>query len=421
MISFGVFQLIGLVAALSGFGISPNPQAPAAPEVVKYAPDNADLMVHIDLQAVVPGNYKALRELPNHKAIQSNSEAVQQLRQAIGQIDAGIAMAKGLTGVDPITDIHSLTLWARIPGSGDPDVLIVVRGAFPANLLDKLAQPMSATVGDMEGSRVLTSPDGKAVLALTGGQVLFGTPDWVKPRLSQRFAPPRAKPGSLVSGITPMLARKPFFLVASVPSDEARQRMLAEVGKENVAADIISGHDLGAITLEHNGMSWTFQAKTSEGYERTLRASEGTIALLRSGHLATRGLADVLIAALPSYAESVPEIKELLRYKDDIRQFIEAVSGDGRFQATWQNNPRSRTVSVRASGKKLSDVIPAAGILPFVGGAAVFFGARPAAEAPEPEQSSRSAVSGPLSSGAAATGGLDVDAIYRAVKQARGM
>lgn len=77
--------------------------------------------------------------------------------------------------------------------------------------------------------------------------------------------------------------------------------------------------------------------------------------------------------------------------------------------------PRTRTVSVRAQGKKLSDVVPIVGVLPVVGGL-VFFSARSEPDAAEMAPSAESAAVD-----SAGAPGLDVRAVYRSAKQAHGL
>jgi hypothetical protein len=111
-------------------------------------------------------------------------------------------------------------------------------------------------------------------------------------------------------------------------------------------------------------------------------AAEGVIELMRAGHLAPRGMVKLLVAALDSYKGESKELDELIAHKDDLQKIVAAYSGDGDFKSTIKKDKKARTLTVRATGKKLSDVIPVAALIPAVV-AGILFASEPE-PAPKP-------------------------------------
>ena len=60
----GIVEVITLLLGLSGFGLQANPKAPTPDQSLQYAMPDPDVVVHFDVAAVVPGNYKVLQNLP---------------------------------------------------------------------------------------------------------------------------------------------------------------------------------------------------------------------------------------------------------------------------------------------------------------------------------------------------------------------
>ncbi len=435
MSTFGLIELLALLTSLGDFGVAPNPKAPSAAEVMRYAPADADFMVHADLQAVVPKNYKVLKALPRSKAVKDAPGAREVVERVIREIDTGANMVETFTGVNPIEDVHSMTVWLQLPSAGDPEVLMVVRGKFAADLIDRLAKTSGGEVVESDGVKQLAVPGGAATLALKKGQLLLGTDAWLKPRLAKNWKAPRTKAGGAAARATALLRSKPLFAFVSSPSDMAVKRITQDIAQsDNLGVDLVSGHEFAAVTLGHNGVSWSVTARNQDGYERVVMASEGMLDLFRAGHMGARGLANVLMAGLPSYAGRGREIDMILAHKAEIMKLVSDVTGDGKFKVNFKKQAKRRTITVTATGKKLSDVLPIASLLPAVG-AGFFLVARGGASAKQPAEAAAAQpkVVEPVSdadatarghkskAGAASARGLDVQSVYRTVKQARGL
>src|SRR5580693_2735656 len=100
--ALGIPEIVSLIMGLSGFGVAPNPKAASVDSALLYALPDADVVVHVDAASFVPNNYKALTQLPDLPAIKGSPELSAMVSQAITQIQAGRALASGMSGIDVI-------------------------------------------------------------------------------------------------------------------------------------------------------------------------------------------------------------------------------------------------------------------------------------------------------------------------------
>jgi hypothetical protein len=383
----GAGELIVLLLALSGFGVAQNPNAPTSQEVLKYAPA-ADVMIHVDLEAVVPNNWAKLVALPDDPTIKAVPELADEIRGMVQMAKGGVEMAKGTIGFDPIQDLDSVTAWAQYGDKGDPSFLIVARGQFPLGVIDKMQPPdPSAKKETIDGRTFLSLPDGQGLGQAADGAILFGTAGLVKARVGAKWSPAKPKKGSLGDRSAAWIDAKPFLLMTSAPSAVARKRVMRDAKDEDTAVfrEILLGQDFMAIGLSWNGVSWIYDARESGGFDNAVLASEGTVSLLRAGHHATRGIAQILLAALPAYASYDKSIPAIVRKRADILKLVWSFSGDGNFVAQVDKNAADKSVTVQATGKSLSEVVPMIAVaLPAA--AAYFVFARAVSTIPEPAE-----------------------------------
>jgi hypothetical protein len=372
-------KLITIFLSLGTVGVEPNPQAPAPAEVLRYAPASADAMVFVDFGAFVPNNYKALTGLPNEAAIKADKESRESARELVQMVESGRAMVKGMTGVDLASDLGWAAAWVRYPDAGDPRFLITVRGNFPNNLLDRAASAMGEKLRSIGAGKAIQSPDGNQMVGVTAdGTVLVGTTSWVKARLGKRW-----KSRARFRRLPKVFDRKPFLVVASSPSRRAVRRFSREISDPEAAAlrDLLTGHRFAALALTHDGVEWTWAARSTAGHDRAVQISDGLIDLMRAAHLATRGFVKLALGVAESYRKE-PMVAAILGYEKQILAVVDAVSGDGSFKVKVDDQRRKRTLHVRAWDKELSDVLPMAGAAPMVGAAAMFW--LTAAGSPQP-------------------------------------
>lgn len=346
-------QIVAVFLSLGDFGAAANPKAPSAAEILKFAPEQYDLMVWADLEVVMPKNYKALLSLADDPIVKSNPELAGQVQQMVREAEAARQMARSSAGFDPIEDVKSIAMFTKFKGRGEqPDMLVVVRGKLP---VDKL-----------KGLVGMAMP-GFSAGAGPGGEFLFGTKAWVDEREAKGWKAKKANPQ-----VAAMLKTKPLFAVTSTLSPEAAAMLSTEIGtKENVLRDMLEGHSFAGLYVGHNGAGWTYAARSKQGYARAAMASDGMIELMRSGHLAMRGFARVFLAAVDSYGE-IPALKPFIARKSEILALVLASSGDGKFKAAVSKQPAKQTVAVALSGKTLSQVVPLGGIFAIGGIGALF-------------------------------------------------
>lgn len=360
--------IIAAVLALTSFSIKPNPKAPTADAVLEHAVEDADFVVHVDVAATVGANYSVLAKLPEDAIIKQVPELREQIAQAVMQVEAGRSMAKGMIGFDPVSDVSSMTAFVKIaPGAPKPDVLVVVRGTFPADLPGKLAGSMGGKPGNVDGRATATMPDGTMMATAKSGALLVGKPEWVTTRAADAWkAPARAK-GTPWARIATALDAKPFFLVASKPSAALVAEATKDLG-DNFGRDLVANHTVGVFAASATGVSWMYEAKDAAFAKRMETASKGMIDLMRAAHLAPRGVAQVAVAALPSYAKMSKELDAVISAKDKLMGAVWDLTGDGKFKATVKVD--GNLLTVVATGKKFSDVVPSSFV---VGLAAIGF------------------------------------------------
>src|SRR6266508_1130443 len=94
-------EIILILLSLGGFGVAPDPAAPPAAEILKYAPDGAEAFVYLDVAAALPRNWQALEKLAEQPAIKGSKEATRAVANLVAQARALRAQARAAAGFDP--------------------------------------------------------------------------------------------------------------------------------------------------------------------------------------------------------------------------------------------------------------------------------------------------------------------------------
>lgn len=361
------------ILALGGVGVEQNPKAPSAAEVLRYAPGEADYMVHFDAAAVLPGTYKAIRDLPNEPVVAAVPELLEAAQTVVREMDMALGQVRQMIGFQPITDIGSVTAWFSLEGA--PQVLVVVRGDLPRDLVQRLAGLTGSEPVPLGTSQVL-EVDGMVLGMSHRGDALFGSREMVAPRLAADWRPVRPARDTLGARANKLLRGKPFLALASAPRGAARQLIEGQFAHEQelaLLADILLGHSYAELAMTHKGVSWTWIATESAGYDRAKLASEGMIDLMRAGHHLARGSVRLLLAGMASYADQSEVIALLLQHQEAVLDLALQHTGDGNFTARVQGRERDRTVTVTASARRLSEVIPIGALVPLAGAGAAFW------------------------------------------------
>ncbi len=366
----GFVKLLTVLLSLANLGVEPNPAAPPSAEVLRYAPGHADAMAYLDFGAFVPNNYAALKSLPTNPQIKHDKHARAAADKLVQTIDGGLAMVKNMVGIDPVTDVKWASAWMTYPAKGDPKVLAIARANLPADFMQRLAKLSGSKVDSLPNGQLMAGPDGEVIALTKDGYLLFGDSRLVKARVRTSW-----RPRAHFHNLPKVLDGKPFLVVASAPSRTATRRFSKEISDpdEVLLRDLATGHKFAAIALAHDGVSWVWEARTSEGLRHARMFSEGMIDLLRAGHLTTRGMVKTVMPILASYARVQPELAMISKYEKQIIAGVDSMIGDGQFQVKIDADPKTRTLSVHAWDKELSRVLPMAGVIPVMAGAGAFF------------------------------------------------
>jgi hypothetical protein len=377
----GLLEVITLMLALGGFGVDANPKAPTADAVLAYAAEEADLVVHLDVAAVGPRNYKVLVGLPDHPTVKANRELLQVARAVKANVEGVRSMAKLATGLDPIEDITSVTLFVDLVPGQPPRQLAVARGKIPADFVEKLAKTSGQRTRTIDGRAALEMDPTRFLGTGQDGALLVGSKAWVEPRLRNGWKPPARKKGSPWATIAQRLDAKPFLLVAARLDDKAEADLAKQAG-DNFIADLIESHELAILALHSDGVTFHWQDEKREGLDRMVLLTEGLVELTRAAHVAPRGLAKIVVASLDSYRGRSKELDALIARKADILRLVNEYSGDGQFKVQVDKNSRTRTLTVRATGRTLAEVVPAVMFVPAIAGFYLFVEQKEAASQP---------------------------------------
>lgn len=367
--SLGIVEVITLLMALSGLSIQPNPRAPTAEQALEYAVADADVVVHFDAASVFPGNYRILTGLPNQPQIKASPQLSRAVRKAVAEIDGPRALVKNMVGVDITTDVSDATAFVRVVPAQEPQLVVAARGKFKGDVIDKIAKVTGKTAVKSASSAWVDTGDGNAVGLTKTGVLLVGTSSLVLERLAPAWKKPSLAPNTNLGHIAEVIDSKPVFAVAVSLSKASRSHMLTKLAQQSFATDMIKRHKLAAFAVYRDGIGWKWIDSSRNGLENMTQFSEGAIELLRAAQVAPRGVAKIVLASLESYRGTHKELDAALARKADIQKLVTAFSGDGTFKAQVDKDPATLKLSVRLTGKSLSEVLPAGALIPlgFIG------------------------------------------------------
>lgn len=365
----GFLELITLMLALSGFGVDSNSKAPSADTVLAYTVDDADVVAYLDVVAVGPRNHKVLVGLVDDPMVKASPDLHALAKKLKTNVEGVRGMAKAVAGLDPVNDITSVTIFLDLAPGAEPQQMAVARGTFPAKFLEKVAAVAGGTTGAIDGRTTLELDPSRFLGTSKDGALIVGPRAWVEPRVDDDWKAPRRKKGSPWAAIAKRLDAKPFLLLA-VKLDETSATALAKEVGEPFVSDLVTGSELAILAAHTDGIAFHWKDRTKEGLDRVALAAEGLIELTRAAHVAPRGMAKLIIAALGSYQGQSKELDAVIDRKDDLLKIVEEYTGDGKFKVEVDKDSKARSLTVRATGKSLSDVVPAAVLVPV--GALVF-------------------------------------------------
>lgn len=369
--SFGLVEVITLLLGLSNFSLQANPKAPTADVALQYAMPDADVVVHFDAASVIPNNYKALTQLANQPQIKSSPQLSKMVREAVAEVEGLRGLAKTMTGIDLATDLNDATMFIQLVPRAEPNFVAAVRGKFTVASVEKIGKALNKQSTKIGAGVLLDMGGTDPSLAITkDGVLLAGTTRLLRDRLADTWKAPVRAPGSGLAHAADVINAKPIFAVSLTLSATARKVALDGLGpQKNFITDAIQRHKTAAFGVFHDGIGWTWQDSTKAGMDAMAQMSEGTMELMRAAHIAPRGMAKILLGAIESYRGVDKNIDELIARKADVMKIVESYTGDGNFKVKIDKNPTTFRLDARATGKSLSEVVPAGFVMP----AAAFF------------------------------------------------
>lgn len=357
---FGIYEVIALALALGGFGVKANPKAPSADVVLEYAVEDADAFAYVDAVPLIPGNYSVLKQLPDAPEIKGNAVLSDLVTKAVNQVEGARGAVKAAVGVDLTTDLSNAEVFAKL--SQPPELLLVARGKFPTDMPTKIGKMMGGKTEKIGEAEAIALGGPFEIIAVSKDGVLFaGARDLITARLDAKWKAPARPKGSFLAEIAKILGDKPVYM-AAVSMASGRISKLADAD----AKAFVDRFQMAAGAVYANGVGWMIQDKDADGHARTIMASDGIIDLMRAAHLAPRGLVKVLMSVVDDVGGKDPEIAELKKHKDDILKLLDQFTGDGKFKVKTDDDKKNFKLTVRASGKKLSDVLPVGFIVPMM-------------------------------------------------------
>jgi hypothetical protein len=382
---FGIVEIISLLMGLQGFGVTPDPKAPTPDVSLQYAIPDADVVGHVDIASLVPGNYKVLMGLPDQPAIKSSPELQKFVKKAINEVEGPRGMAKGMIGLDPVTDLNDATVFLQIVPHHDPNFVAVAHGKFGSAMIDKIGKLMNKPTIKVGSAAWVDGGDSPAVGITKDGVLIAGTPSLVKERMADTWKSPPHGAGTNLGYAADVLAQKPVFALVLTMSQVARTEAMKNMPKTaNFATDLISRHKAASFSVFPDGIGWQWADSKAGGLDSMASISEGVADVFRAAQIAPRGFAKIILGGLDSYKGANKQVDALIAHKADVLKIVDTYTGDGSFKVKIDKDPKALKLNVRLTGKSLSEVLPLGVVVPM--GAIGFLMVGRQASPPEPMQ-----------------------------------
>ena len=369
--SFGLVELITLLLSLSGFSLQQNPKPATADQALQYAMAEPDITVQLDATAIIGNNYKLLLGLPSQPQIRTSPELSKTVAKVINEVDGLKGLVKTVAGIDLTVDVSGGTVFVQVPPARNPpELLVAVRGKFTTATIDRISK-VAGPATKIGGGALIELPPGQfgffgAIAVTKDGTLLAGTTKLVKDRLADTWKPPARAAGSSLAQVASVIDAKPIFALALTLSPAAKASATTEFkGHKNFITDVIARHKLAALSLFHDGVGFVWIDSSKPGLDAMAQITEGVFDMMRAAHVAPRGWSKIMMGAMESYrGTGNKQVDELLKRKADLQKIVESYTGDGNFKVAIDKNPATLRLTARATGKSLSDVVPAGILMP---------------------------------------------------------
>jgi len=290
--------------------------------------------------------------------------------QAVTQVDAGRKLASAMSGIDVVDDVADATAFFQIVPNHDPTFVMEVHGKFSTATIDKLATLTGAPPTKIGGGEMTAK--GEQAIGITKDKVLLvGSSQLVKDRLADGWKAP-AHTSGVLAGAAEVIGGKPVFAVVVAMTPSARAYLTPQIANGSAAAaDLFTRCKAASFAVYHDGVGWSWTDSSKDGFDAMVTLSDGMIDLMRAAQVAPRGIAKIALGALESF-KSDPRIADLLKHRDDLLKVVTGFTGDGTFRVKTDKDAKAFKVTIRATGKSVSEVLPVGLIVPLGVAGAVF-------------------------------------------------
>ena len=362
----GLQEIMALFLLLSGLGLEQPPSEASVTEVQKYAPSSANYHLFLDTKGWMKTATEKAQSLAKEPLMEDlvGKMSADQITYAI---DMARTTAKGVLGVDPISDVHWVSAWFKLKQKAEPQFIIAAKGNWPRNHIDAIASRTGVKIETVNGRKLLRGPDKRLAVALTSdGILLFGSAPWIAPRLSAGWRAPRVEPA-----VKELFNHKPHMVLYSQPSPESGNTVKKWLtGNASILRWLLLGHLRFGIALDNRGVTGYWQGTNAASAERARLTAEGTLSLLRSTHHGITGFVKLLLAWVPKNPKN-RFATAVHKHRNAILKLVTSMTGDGGFKADVNLDARKHIVRVEARGNSTKEVLPIGG-LPLIGAAALF-------------------------------------------------
>jgi hypothetical protein len=268
-------------------------------------------------------------------------------------------VARLATDIDVVTDLADATAFVRFVPQATPAFVVAVHGKLSPGNLDKIARATGKTATKLGTGTFVEGNDHEPAIALTrDGVMLIGTDGLVRDRLAAGWKPPSHDAGTSLGYLAEAINARPVFALVLTMSQAARGEALGHLGAHNFAADVVARHKAAAFSVFRDGVGWTWVDSSRAGLDAMELVSSGTLDVLRAAQIAPRGFAKIAMGSIDSYRGSSAQLDDLINHKADLMKIVEAYTGDGNFKVATTKDAKALRLSVRATGKSVSEVLP---------------------------------------------------------------
>lgn len=352
MFGYGEIVVFMLLSMATPVDVEPLPPD----QVVAGLDANCEVLAFGDMREGVEGINAFFEQLSRQSWIIGNEEAV----EGLAEVHAGLAEmqtgAQEAMGLNPLTDIHTVSLCGRLGAGTTPEFVLIARGDFPSSVVESLGpffdyEPLTLS----NGASVWGTRDGAVLVGLISpapGLLVMGTDNF----LVERGATPLvsdfsgADPSSLVAQLAALAPRAPRMFLGFQPSEQLKTLVASEDMPVSVEELFLGlSHFVWASNAE---MSYFDVAATNDDAFRDYQLILGGLqhALQASPHVVRAYTAIALGALSPDDPEIDDFLRLAARHRDEVMDFLSWTGLVEDVSVEMTTAPAERRLTLTASG-----------------------------------------------------------------------